>query len=96
MDVQGTNHGGNRRGAMGAALRRTTREFVELVGLEPESVTAVDRVDGGWRFRLEVEEMERIPPTTSVLASYEVTADRKGEILGFRRVRRYLRSQTEG
>jgi hypothetical protein len=39
--------------------------------------------------------LERIPPTTSVLASYEVHADRKGELLGFRRVRRYHRNQTE-
>jgi hypothetical protein len=33
--------------------------------------------------------------TTDVLASYEVTLDEEGELLGYRRDRRYYRNQTD-
>jgi Gas vesicle synthesis protein GvpO len=87
---------GDGEGALAQALRRATRGFVELVGLEPEGVSAAERTKDGWRVCLEVTEMERIPPSTSVMGTYEVTADEGGEITGIRRVRRYHRSQTEG
>jgi hypothetical protein len=35
--------------------------------------------------------MRRIPESTDVLALYEVDADEKGNLMGYRRVRRYTR-----
>jgi len=40
--------------------------------------------------------VERVPETSDVLASYEVEIDNDGEIVEFRRLRRYMRTQTEG
>ena len=42
---------------------------------------------------LEVVEVERVPPTTSVLGSYEALVDPEGNLLEYSRVRRYVRSQ---
>jgi hypothetical protein len=63
----------------------------ELTGKAPESVTGLERSDDGWQVAVEVLELERIPSTTDVLATYEVTLDDQGELQGYRRVRRYLR-----
>ena len=35
--------------------------------------------------------MRRIPNTTDVLALYEIDADDKGDLQGYRRIRRYAR-----
>ncbi|MBO0681769.1 MAG: gas vesicle protein, partial [Candidatus Dormibacteraeota bacterium] len=43
---------------------------------------------------VELLEVSRIPPTADVLGSYEVEVDQRGQLLAYRRVRRYSRSQT--
>jgi hypothetical protein len=81
-----------RRRSSGAHMAGTAREAVEgLTGKTPESVTAIERSDDGWRVAVEVLELERIPSTTDVMAIYEVTLDEQGELQGYRRVHRYLR-----
>ena len=86
---------GGQKVAMAEALQHATQEFISLVGVEPESLSGVEADHAGWRFWLEVEELARIPPSTSVMASYEVTTNGDGGITGFRKARRYLRSQTQ-
>ena len=90
---------GNSGGDGGAAMdlvRQAKRHLVELTGHEPESVSGVERNgDGGTRIRLEVVELERIPRTTDVLASYELTLDDKGQLVDCTRVGRYSRSSAE-
>ena len=55
-------------------------------------IGATGRVDHvGWRVAVEVLELERIPSTTDVMATYEVRLDDEGELQGYRRVHRYLR-----
>jgi hypothetical protein len=76
--------------------RRAMRTLAELVGCPAEGITGIRRNDDGWVIEVEVLEVERVPETSDVLASYEVEVDEDGEILEFRRVRRYLRTQTEG
>src|SRR5262245_4662821 len=81
-----------RKPASGGHLAGTAREVVlGLTGKTPESVTALERSDDGWRVAVEVLELERIPSTTDVLATYEVSLDEQGELQGYRRVHRYLR-----
>jgi Gas vesicle synthesis protein GvpO len=63
----------------------------QLTGKSPESVTGLQRSDDGWRVAVDVLELERIPSTTDVLATYEVTLDDQGELQGCSRVHRYLR-----
>jgi hypothetical protein len=45
---------------------------------------------------LEVVEVSRIPDSTDILASYELTLDDDGRLAQMTRTRRYLRSQLEG
>ena len=45
---------------------------------------------------LEVVEVRRIPNTTDVLALYEIDADDKGNLQGYRRIRRYARGALTG
>jgi hypothetical protein len=76
--------------------RRAMRTLGELVGCPAEGVTGIRRSDDNWVVIVEVLEVERVPETSDVMASYEVEVDGDGEVVGFRRVRRYTRSQTEG
>lgn len=49
------------------------------------------RADEGWRVHVDVMEVPRIPDTTSLLATYEVEIGKDGELLQYRRIRRYRR-----
>jgi len=87
------------RGAAPSAVRtivqRATEQLHELQGREPESVSAVERRPDGWCVTLEVVEVERIPSSTDVLASFAVELDDDGELLRYERVCRYHRSQAD-
>jgi hypothetical protein len=86
----------NGGGALDTRLVRRAREqLAELVGREPEAVTSVERDDGGWRLELEVVEVERVPSSTDVLATYEVRLDEDGDLEEYSRVRRYGRGQAD-
>jgi hypothetical protein len=76
--------------------RRAMNTLADLVGCPAEGITGIRRNDGGWIVEVEVLEVERVPETSDVLASYEVEIDDDGEIVEFHRLRRYLRAQTEG
>jgi hypothetical protein len=66
-------------------------ELLELTGKAVEGITGLERTDDGWTIQVEVVEMRRIPDTTDVLALYEVETDSRGNLQGYRRVRRYAR-----
>ncbi len=67
------------------------RQLLELTGKEAEGITGLERTEDGWRVTVEVLELRRIPNTTDVLASYEVTVDSDGELEGYKRLHRYVR-----
>ena len=73
--------------------RAAMAQMSELTGTTSVSVSELARTDDGWRMCVESLELERIPQSTSILASYEVSADEDGNVLSYRRIRRYLRSQ---
>jgi hypothetical protein len=89
--------GTDRNGLSGReAIARVRRDLPQLLGRPIESVLGVQREDNdGWMVTVQVVELSRIPSTTDVLASYEVTLDQQGELLGYRRGRRYYRNQTD-
>src|SRR3954468_17977759 len=66
-------------------------ELLELTGKAVEGVTGLEGTADGWTVQVEVVEMRRIPDTTDVLALYEVSTDKQGSLLGYRRLRRYAR-----
>lgn len=67
------------------------RDITQLTGREPLGVTAVLPTDDGWTVEVEVVEDRRIPSSTDLLALYEVVLDLDGELLSYRRTRRYSR-----
>ena len=89
--------GADRNGLSGReAIARVRRDLPQLLGRPIESVLGVQREDDdGWMVTVQVVELSRIPSTTDVLASYEVTLDQQGELVGYRRGRRYYRNQTD-
>lgn len=66
-------------------------QLVDLTGKELEGIVGLGKDDDGWRVDVEVLEMRRVPNTTDVLAVYEVSLDRDGDLTGYRRVHRYVR-----
>jgi len=88
-----------REGASSATVRsvveRAREQLRDLQGRDPESVTALERIESGWRVTCEVVELERIPNSTDVLATYVVELDGDGELLQYERIRRYYRSQAD-
>lgn len=84
-----------RKRASGAELAMRARDqLAEITGLDAEGVTGLERAeDDTWFVTVELLELSRVPDTEDVLGSYEVRLDQDGELLGYRRVRRYARSQ---
>jgi hypothetical protein len=78
------------------ALAFARAHLAELTGGEAESVSSIAPTRDGWRVTLEVVELERIPRTTDILASYIVELDESGELLRYERVARYYRNQAGG
>lgn len=76
-------------------LRQAMQQIAELTGRSADTVSAVERTEDGWRVELELVELERIPATTNILATYEVELDEQGGVVGFRRLRRYFRNAAE-
>jgi hypothetical protein len=79
-------------------LLQTAREEVaSLTGRRVETVSGLRR-DGdekSWIVNVEVLELERVPDTMDLLASYAVTLSEDGEVLGFERERRYHRAAAD-
>jgi hypothetical protein len=65
-----------------------------MTGKEPEGITSLEQTDdGGWVVGVEVVEIRRIPDSTDILAVYEAELDAEGELLAYKRVKRYSRCQ---
>jgi outer membrane biosynthesis protein TonB len=88
-----------REGASAGTVRsiaaQAREQLRELQGRDVESITALERIDDGWRVTCEVVEVERIPNSTDVLATYVIELDGDGELITFERVRRYYRAQAD-
>ncbi len=91
-----------RRGAGGKKLsaaeaaQRVRDELPGLLGRPIESVLGIRRdEDDGWDVTVAVVELSRIPNSTDILGAYQVNLDAEGELQGYRRQRRYNRSQAD-
>jgi hypothetical protein len=76
-------------------MRSATEQLAELLGRAPESVSALRPTEQGWEAEVEVLELERVPETSSVMASYQVVLDPAGRLMAYERGRRYTRSQVD-
>jgi hypothetical protein len=78
------------------AIERVRSDLPELLGRPIEAVLGVERdEENGWKVTVQVVEMARIPPTTDILGSYAVRLDSDGDLVGYRRERRFHRSQAD-
>jgi Gas vesicle synthesis protein GvpO len=79
-----------------AAVQHVREELPALLGKPVESVLGVQRDDeDGWHVIVQVVELARVPNSSDVLGAYLVTLDDEGEIQGYQRQRRYVRSQPD-
>ncbi|MET7796335.1 gas vesicle protein [Streptomyces decoyicus] len=77
------------------AMRYAAEQLKELLGRAPDSVSSVQPTENGWQADVEVLELERVPGTTSVMATYRVVLDKEGELVAYERTRRYTRGQID-
>lgn len=82
-----------KRATASQVAARAAQQLLELTGKGAEGVTGLERTDDGWKVHVEVVEVRRIPDTTDVLALYEVQVDEDGDLIGYRRLRRYTRGK---
>ncbi|GIH73132.1 gas vesicle protein GvpO [Sphaerimonospora thailandensis] len=73
------------------AGRAGARYIADLTGKIPEGVTLVEPIEHGWVVGVEVIEDHRIPSSGDILAIYEAEMDDTGDLLAYRRTRRYRR-----
>ncbi|MFD0887653.1 gas vesicle protein GvpO [Streptosporangium algeriense] len=85
--------GARRRLTAATVGRVAVREIAELTARETEGVTFVQPKEDGWLVGVEVVEDRRVPSSGDVLALYEVELDREGDLLSYRRTRRYRRGR---
>jgi hypothetical protein len=95
-----TNGSSGSNGSKGMSAREAVEyvreDFPVLLGRPLESVLGVERgEDNGWLVTVQVIELERIPRSTDVLGAYAVELDKDGELVGYRRRRRYNRGQPD-
>ena len=89
---------GHRRGGSGGltgAVQAALEQFAVLTRLEPIGATGVRREEDGWSVLVDVVELERIPSTTSVMATYRVDIDDGGALTGYERLRRFTRGSVD-
>jgi len=79
-------------------LVKLAREQVaDVTGQNVESISGFHHVDDeGWTVTVEVLELERVPNTMDLLATYAVTVSDDGDVTGMERRRRYHRSAVDG
>jgi hypothetical protein len=94
-DQAGT--GGRRasRPPAAAVAQAAIRAIAELIGRPPEGVTALEPTEEGWHVAVEVVEDQRVPSSADILATYEAELDMEGNLLSYRRTRRYQRGRAD-
>ena len=86
---------GDRRDGVGAVVRSALVQFNDVTGQQAVAASGLRKDGDGWSVLVEVVELERIPDTTSVMATYRVDIDAQGELTGFERLRRYTRGAVD-
>ncbi|MGW5364236.1 gas vesicle protein GvpO [Actinopolymorpha pittospori] len=80
---------------LASIVRCAAAQFAELTAKQAEGVTGVRETEDGWSVLLDVVELERVPSTTTVIATYRLDIDHEGELMGYERLRRYVRGAVD-
>ena len=65
-----------------------------LIGKEALGIASLEPTEDGWLVGVEVLEHARVPSTSDILGLYEVEIALDGELISYRRARRYTRVET--
>ncbi|WP_037409138.1 gas vesicle protein GvpO [Candidatus Solirubrobacter pratensis] len=76
-------------------LHAARQQVAEVTGRPVETISGFHRNGDGWVVTVEVLELERVPNTMDLLATYAVTISDDGDVLGFERRRRYHRAAVD-
>ena len=76
-------------------IRAAKQQVEELTGKRVTGVISFDRTQEGWEVKVEVLELKRVPETMSILGLILVRLDDDGDLVGYRRLRRYAVSQVD-
>ncbi len=87
---RGEDHGG-----LAGAVHGALEQFAQLTRMEPVAATGVRREQDGWSVLVDVVELERVPATTSVMATYRVDLTAGGQMSGYERLRRFSRGSVD-
>lgn len=74
-------------------VQQAKEQLGMMTGLEPDTVSSLGKDAEGWHVTIEMVEMERIPNSNDVLATYDTLLDAEGNLVSYQRVQRYYRSQ---
>lgn len=78
------------------ASKVVLRHIGELTTKDPLGAVSAEPIEDGWLVGVEIVELPRIPSTSDIVALYEAEIDLAGNLLSYRRIRRYARGRTEG
>src|SRR4051812_16573746 len=72
-----SSSGGRRRRRLPAVqvVRQGVDQLREITGRGPDTVSGIEPTEDGWILQVELVELERVPASTSVLATYEAELD---------------------
>ena len=93
-----TEDSGDRGTAKPSASRIAAQAVEHISALTSKSVvgvTSVEPAEQGWLVEVEVLEDQRIPSSSDMLALYEAELDDNGDLLSYRRTRRYARGRAD-
>lgn len=80
----------------GAGIAALAKEqMIALTGLCANTVSGLCKDEKGWHVILDMIELTRIPASSDVLATYDVILDSEGNLVSYRRTRRFYRGSTE-
>ena len=78
----------------GSEIAQLAKEcLVELTGFKPDTVSGMTKDEEGWHVNVDMIELNRIPESADVLATYETVLDATGNLVRYQRTRRYHRGQ---
>jgi len=66
----------------------------DVIGRGLDGIIEVTRNDDSWRAVVEIIERRSVPDTQDILGQYEIELDEEGEVIGYRRLEKYRRSDT--
>jgi hypothetical protein len=80
---------------LSSLVDNTKVQMAAITGLQFDTVSQFDQIDEGWTLMIDMLEHRSIPRTQDMLASFEVTLNKSGQVARWRRTGRFKRGQQD-